>query len=709
MLVSYLSLAITSKYGSGILLLPIAALIYMPLGEWLGTRYAFYRVAIQGVTMLYVASLPVFFRFTGLVQSVVALVIYIQLYSLVHVKTSKNYNHIVLMSFFLLLAACVGTPPPEIAVVFLLFLAATVTMLIELERMVARKVPLTGAPSSPSQPFREKHSRAKGRVRAYSPFRVLAISSVLAVMTGILFVAGPRTEAGLFGAMDEAQSYTTGVSSRVDLSRLGPISRNTAPVMRVQFPEEPEGQYDGELLWRMAAMDDYTGSGWQRSDSERGRNRRGRGRSWISGRSSAQILPTWVVQDIYYDKSPKDGVPHLPRARTIESKDTRSSTQLSVNRWDEIAIASSRINEVGIRYTVTSDTDRASAEELRSASEDYGDRINFDQWQILTSHNLMPETAALLDDITQGADTVYDKVVAVEGWLSDGDFIYTLNVPNLPPDHPVDAFIRETKAGHCQLYASAMALMVRSLDIPARVVSGYRGGRWQEDDRSYIIDESMAHLWVEVFFPGYGWVTFDPSPVAPEISSFGLSDIARAASMLAMKARLIWLQNVVGYNPGNTFESLRNSSFSFFGLDLRPRSANESATLVMQRPNFFRTVSYAFVLIVAVAVLYFLLRPLVPARTASSIALSADQLRAVRLYQTIARKLREIGLDPKGKTVEEILPQLGDSLGMHTPTMTNALTAYNDVRFGRRPLSKNALSELRKGVLALRKGAVGDA
>jgi transglutaminase-like putative cysteine protease len=75
----------------------------------------------------------------------------------------------------------------------------------------------------------------------------------------------------------------------------------------------------------------------------------------------------------------------------------------------------------------------------------------------------------------------------------------------------MNAFFTEVRRGHCELFASAMALAVRSLGIPARVVTGYLGGEWDPQNHSYLVREGMAHLWVEVLFPQYGWVPFDPS------------------------------------------------------------------------------------------------------------------------------------------------------------------------------------------------------
>ena len=78
---------------------------------------------------------------------------------------------------------------------------------------------------------------------------------------------------------------------------------------------------------------------------------------------------------------------------------------------------------------------------------------------------------------------------------------------------PTLAFLTQTKAGFCQQYATAMAVLVRELGIPARIAVGYQEGTLQ-DDGTYLVQTKDAHAWVEVFFEGYGWLPFEPTPGA---------------------------------------------------------------------------------------------------------------------------------------------------------------------------------------------------
>jgi len=94
-------------------------------------------------------------------------------------------------------------------------------------------------------------------------------------------------------------------------------------------------------------------------------------------------------------------------------------------------------------------------------------------------------------------------------------FGYTLQLPRVLPHDPLANFLFERKQGHCEYFASAMAVMLRTLRIPSRVVNGFQTGEYNDLTSQYVVRASNAHSWVEAYFPGYGWVAFDPTPAAP--------------------------------------------------------------------------------------------------------------------------------------------------------------------------------------------------
>ena len=113
-----------------------------------------------------------------------------------------------------------------------------------------------------------------------------------------------------------------------------------------------------------------------------------------------------------------------------------------------------------------------------------------------------------------GARTPYDAVEDLERWfLASGTFHYSNQPPVLKP--ALVGFVTTTHAGYCQYFAGAMALMLRYLGIPARVAVGFAGGTYDPKQRVWDISDREAHAWVEVWFKGYGWLPFDPTPAAP--------------------------------------------------------------------------------------------------------------------------------------------------------------------------------------------------
>ena len=134
--------------------------------------------------------------------------------------------------------------------------------------------------------------------------------------------------------------------------------------------------------------------------------------------------------------------------------------------------------------------------------------------------DLRPALERIAERWTQGAVTPYDRIIAIQEHLLDGTFRYSLDVPEPGDRREVLRFLTRTKTGFCQQFATAMAALVRALGYPARVAVGFREGNRVGD--AYVITNQDAHSWVEVPFPGYGWLPFEPTPGRPNpIGSIG--------------------------------------------------------------------------------------------------------------------------------------------------------------------------------------------
>jgi hypothetical protein len=119
-------------------------------------------------------------------------------------------------------------------------------------------------------------------------------------------------------------------------------------------------------------------------------------------------------------------------------------------------------------------------------------------------------------ELTREYDNIYDKAVALEEYLRQIPYNEDIEAP--PPDRDgVDYFLFDSREGYCDYYASAMAVMARAVGIPARIAVGYAGWEYDKESDGCLVRRSNAHAWVEIYFPDYGWIEFEPTAGEPRI------------------------------------------------------------------------------------------------------------------------------------------------------------------------------------------------
>jgi hypothetical protein len=169
-------------------------------------------------------------------------------------------------------------------------------------------------------------------------------------------------------------------------------------------------------------------------------------------------------------------------------------------------------NFANVRYEAVSELPRIPEAAGPATRLTYPDSI---REMYLQLPQLDPRIPALARQIAADARTPLDQARAIERYLP-ANYGYTLDLAGPAPADPLAHFLFERRAGHCEYFAAAMTVLVRSLGIPARYVNGFLGGDYNDVGGDYIIRARHAHSWVEVYFPGYGWLTFDPTPPAAE-------------------------------------------------------------------------------------------------------------------------------------------------------------------------------------------------
>lgn len=286
-------------------------------------------------------------------------------------------------------------------------------------------------------------------------------------------------------------------------------------------------EYD---YWRAVAFERYTGNGWQSNVGERARQSLG-ALTAEDARSSlnvGQVLPLadirgrrLVTQTIEVVQQRADrllmfggqfvaaGIPVL-----VQHGFTTNQDGLLLPNGSETAsiVSQAPVLETQI-YTVTSLISIADEQSLRAAGTNYPAWINQEYLQLPESVTERTRDYAR-DVVTRaGATNPYDQALAIENDLRRLIYDETRPSPVERGDW-VDYFLFETRRGYCDDFASAFVVMTRSLGIPSRWVQGYAGGTLDPTTGSYIVRESVAHSWPEVYFPGFGWQRFEPTPAS---------------------------------------------------------------------------------------------------------------------------------------------------------------------------------------------------
>jgi transglutaminase-like putative cysteine protease len=178
--------------------------------------------------------------------------------------------------------------------------------------------------------------------------------------------------------------------------------------------------------------------------------------------------------------------------------------------YDDVeSVSSSDSAVVDGTYRVIASSSLASAEELHGAGTAYPDWVS--QRYLSLPDTITPQTVDLTQAITSATDNPYDMARAIEAYLR-ANYAYDETV-EAPPEGAdiVDYFLFERKRGYCEYYASAMTVMLRSIGVPARVAVGFYPGDYDESRDGFLYRQANAHAWTEVFFPGYGWIPFEPT------------------------------------------------------------------------------------------------------------------------------------------------------------------------------------------------------
>jgi protein-glutamine gamma-glutamyltransferase len=295
------------------------------------------------------------------------------------------------------------------------------------------------------------------------------------------------------GVVDFSPSVYPGFGSNVDLRARGHLS--DAVVMRVRSPQA--------ALWRGQAYDAYDGTTW--TASETGTIDVGQDlEQSFQIPSGPRDVPTRRIVTTFYVQANQ---PNIVFAAYEPEQVYFPAPVLTVDRYD--SIRSPILLDPGLIYSVVSTIPITTPTVLRGAPAVWS-KAEANQYTQLPA-DLPERDVALAERITASATTTYGKVMAVQDWLHRNTR-YNLDIPRDPPGaDAVDEFLFVRRQGFCEHIASAMAVLLRSVGIPTRLVTGFGPGERNPFTGYYDVRQSDAHAWVEVLYPGVGWVQYDPT------------------------------------------------------------------------------------------------------------------------------------------------------------------------------------------------------
>ena len=318
------------------------------------------------------------------------------------------------------------------------------------------------------------------------------LSGVILLIAMAVFVTFPRVSQGWAGRGETLATSIAGFSDEISIGEHGATIRgNPEIVLRVEFPSGVPADIGG-LHWRGRSYDRFDGVRWTRSS---GMPPSGGPTQWYVERWGGSV----IEQRIY--GSPLDVRVLFALHPAIDFDAENNIQPLFDNAGDYVYWGS-----VAPVYTAYSPASPPRPEELRASRRGYTPSDRF----FLQLPELEPRIAALADSITAGLDNRYDQAAAIESWLRT--FAYTRDLPATARQTGLEYFLFERRAGHCEYFSTAMVVMLRSLGIQARNVNGFLGGQWSPFGEYLVVTQNEAHSWVEAWFPGYGWVPFDPTP-----------------------------------------------------------------------------------------------------------------------------------------------------------------------------------------------------
>jgi len=419
------------------------------------------------------------------VNAILIFLIYTQIIKLLARKTIRDIVQIYILSFFQFLAGSVVAINFGYGVAFIVYVAVSLSAIVILN--ITKESHDTSSKADPNL--------VTGKFLSTTAL----ISICVLVFTAMIFISVPRIRTGFFMSdFITPESLRTGFSDEVKLGQVGQIKFDNSPVMRVMILNREIKSIPRPIYWRGIALDRFDGTHWRASKRNYQtikKNIDGETRVKHSGNEllAQEILTEPIDTDILFSANVPVGFQGLEGSMIAEINDS----YILPNK-----------TSYKLKYLAYSDLEVPEAYDLRSDRGEYPTEIMDNYLQLPFLNKNIQDLAK---ELTIDKTNAYDRTISIKNYLQD-NLKYTRTLERGTSEFPLDDFLFENKAGHCEYFATSMVVMLRVLGIPSRVINGFIDGQWNAHGDFFLIRESDAHSWVEVYFPTYGWVSFDPTP-----------------------------------------------------------------------------------------------------------------------------------------------------------------------------------------------------
>jgi transglutaminase-like putative cysteine protease len=640
------------------------------------------------------------------VSALAHLILFLSSVKLLQVKADRDWVFLYLISFFeVLLAAGLSLSPLFLLTLSLYMLFALGTILAFEMRKARRSVNaaetrLLVAPDSTlfrRLTRRGVSARKQGEARRL-PFVSFILMLLIFMVALPLFFIVPRSGSSALARVGNGSTGFVGFSDSVTLGDVGRLQQSDRLVMRVRV-ENAQNSRRHNLRWRGVALDYFNGRGWQKTaGGEPVVNPTGERGFFQLG--TTEDLNHLTTQTFYVEPIDTPILFAAPRVIALQGSIPY------LRRDGEGALTTRPHYEERISYKVFSDTTEPDESALRqTALGNVRVLPNTFARYLQLPDNLDPRISRLAHEmiIKAGARNQYDAARAIEKHLQS-DYGYTLDLKAGGFD-PLSDFLFNVREGHCEYFATAMAVMLRTQAIPSRVVNGFQTGDYNGTADVYSVTQRDAHSWVEVYFPETNsWVTFDPTPFIGR-SVHERTGIKGTLSKYAEALEMLWIQYVVGYDNaeqksiakslGNRFYELRDwlltrlksmkETLSDWVAWLRGGSADGHLSYLRL------TLLIALIALIAVGFGWLVrrLRRLGFWRVFKRRQVEGKPASVVEFYERMTKTLAARGLQRSaGETPLEFAAATG------LPEALKITRAYNRVRFGEQQLSQDEAKEI---------------